>query len=104
MREGLPTPFLIRGGALNSGALPFRWLLGTLGFCFDRNKILSLREESRILGVILHYRITGDTHHRLFILAELNLENEMGIEVSAVEKVLVPENNMVNCIVLPNYL
>ena len=47
---------------------PLRWLLSTLSFCFNRDQILSLREESRIPSMIASHQVVGDTHHHLFIL------------------------------------
>ena len=104
LSEKLLTPFLVWRGGLDLGRPTFCRFLGTLSFRFDHDQILSFREDPRIFSVITGYQVVGDTHHRLFILTRLNLKNKVGVETSAVEKVLVPKCDMVNGVVLPNRL
>jgi hypothetical protein len=104
MREKLSTPFLVRRGVLSLRKPPFHRFLGTLCFRCNRDQFLSFREESGMPGTIAGYQVVGDTHRNLFILAELDLENEAGVEAGTVKKVLVPKRDMANGVVLPDRL
>lgn len=57
-----------------------------------------------MLCAIASYQLTEDTHPRLFFFTELDLENKVGIEASAVEKGIMPECDVIHSIVLPDRL
>jgi hypothetical protein len=104
MREKLLTPFLVRRGVLSLRKPLFHRFLGTLCFRCNRDQFLSFREESRMPSTIAGYQVVGDTHCNLFILAELDLKNEVGVEAGTIKKVLVPKRDMANGVVLPDRL
>jgi hypothetical protein len=57
-----------------------------------------------VFSTIAGYQLVKDAHPRLLLFTKPNLEDEMRIEIGAVEKILMPEYDMVSSVVFPDRL
>ena len=92
--------FLVLRKRLSSRKLSFCCFCSTLSLCFDCSQIFPLRKESVVLSAIVTCQAIRDLHYFFLPVAGLDYKDKVGAEVAVIQKMAVPEHDVVNSVIL----